>query len=115
MEDQRRYVRIPENSQILYEIIPRKELREGSTRDISQGGLRFSIHQFIPKGSLLKIRVILHEAVFSFEAVVKLVWIRGLPFNEEYEVGVQFVDIPPHAVDYLITYIKVFLYNSKKR
>jgi len=33
-------------------------------------------------------------------------WIRELPYGEEFEVGVEFIDLPPEILEYLINYIK---------
>lgn len=109
MEERRRYVRIPESSQISYEVMPNVKTRDYITRDISQGGIRFFVHEFIPKNSLLKIRLTLEKVTFSFEAVVKLVWIKEAPRSDNYEIGVEFINIPKKATEYLIGYIKTFL------
>lgn len=99
-------MRIPESSQISYEVMPNAKRGEYVTRDISQGGLRFLIHEFIPEKSLLKIRLTLKKRTFSFEAVVKFVWIRRESHNDRYEIGVEFIDLPEQAAKHLIEYIK---------
>ena len=116
MSELRKYARIPEDSQIFYEIIPipSGKARDGATKDISQGGIRFLTQEFIPKDSHLKIRLTLNKTLFSFEALVKFVWIRQLRYSEIYEVGVEFIDIPPKALEYLINYIKACLDTKKK-
>lgn len=109
MVERRRYVRIPESSQISYEVIPEAKIKNYITKDISQGGIRFFVHEFIPKNTLLKIRLTLKNLTFSFEAVVKLVWIREMSRSDKYEIGVEFINIPKKATEYLIDYIKTFL------
>ena len=109
MQERRRFVRIPENSQISYEIIPRPKVGDFFTKDIGQGGIRFFVHEFIPKNSLLKIRLTLKKISFSFETVVKLVWIREDARADRYEVGVEFTNIPNKAAENLMTYIKNIL------
>ena len=111
MEERRKYVRIPENSRISYRCIPKEKFSDFLTKDISQGGIRFMIEEFIPKGSFLKIRLKLSKTSVAVEAIVKAVWIKGMPHSDEYEIGVQFVDIPQHAVQHLICYINDFLMN----
>lgn len=106
MEERRKFVRVPDTSQVSYKVISEERLGEYIARDISQGGLRFFAHEFIPKGSLLKIRISSNEKVFSFEAMAKLVWIREIPDNDKYEVGVEFIDLPKNLVEYVINYIK---------
>lgn len=109
MQERRRYVRIPESSQISYEVIPCLKSENYITKDISEGGIRFLVHEFIPKDSVLKIRLTLKKITFSFEAVAKIMWIRQLPHNDKYEVGVEFMDMPKKAAEYLVNYVKTFL------
>ena len=109
MGERRRYIRIPENLQIFYEVIPTDKVKECATKNISQGGIKFITDEFIPKDSHLKIKVNFYKTLFSFEALVKCVWVREMNYSEEYEIGVDFIDIPPDAVRYLINYIETFL------
>jgi len=109
MQERRKFFRIPESSQISYEIIPSVKRRYFIAKDISQGGIRFFVHDFIPKNSLLKIRLTLKKISFSFEAVVKLIWIREEPRSERYEIGVEFLNLPKKAAESLIAYIKNIL------
>jgi len=41
--------------------------------------------------------------------------IKDMSYGEEYEVGVEFVDLPPEITDYLITYIRVSLNMNRER
>lgn len=102
MIERRRYVRIPESSQISYEVMPNTKTKDYITKDISQGGIRFLVHEFIPKDSLLKIRLNLEKITFSFEAVGRLVWTRELPRSDKCEIGVEFVNMPKknHRISY---------------
>ena len=106
MKDQRKYVRVPESSQVFYEIIPGDRVVECATKDISEGGIRFVTQEFIPQGSHLRIKINFHKTLFSFEALVKWVWESEIPHTEAYEIGVEFIDIPQDAVKYLQHYIE---------
>lgn len=109
MTERRRYIRIPEDSQISYKVVTGIKSDNFLTRDLSQGGIRFFIHEFIAKGSILRIRLTLEKTSFSFEALVRIVWITEDIRNDRYEIGVEFVDIPAEATEYLIAYIKSVL------
>jgi len=109
MEERRKYVRIPENSRISYRCVSSEKVSDHMTKDLSQGGIRFLVHDFIPKGSHLKIKLDLPGALVAIEAMVRLVWIRSVPHSDEYEVGVQFIDMPPPAAMHLIGYIREYL------
>ena len=108
IHERRKYIRIPEAAQITYEVISDKKIRESVTKDLSQGGIRFLVHYFTPKDSHLKIKISFSKVSFSFEAIVRLVWIREIHYSGEYEVGAEFIDIPEKAKEHLIGYIKSF-------
>ena len=109
IQERRRYVRVPENLRLIYEILPAEAIKGCFTRDISQGGVRFLTHEFIPKDSRLRIRFTFPKALFSFEALVKCMWVRQMQCSDEFEVGVEFVDLPLEILKYLISYIKDFI------
>ena len=114
MHERRKYTRVPESLQISYVVLPAEAVKEYLTKDISQGGIRFLTHEFIPKDSRLKIRITFPRTLFSFEALVKCMWVVEMPYGEEFEIGVEFIDLPLEIIEYLISYIKVSL-NIKKK
>ena len=115
MLERRKFIRIPESSQISYEILSGPKVRDYLTRDISQGGIRFFVHEFIRRNSILKIKLTLTKTTFYFEALAKVVWIQEDTLSERYEVGVEFVDIPPNATAHLIDYIRgVLKFNPQQ-
>lgn len=103
-------MRVPARAQVSYKVIPGVEVKEHTAKDISQGGIKFLVHEPVPKGSTLKIRLIAPESSFTFEALVKVVWMKELPSYEggHYEVGVSFIDIPRDALERLVAFIRVF-------
>ena len=109
MRERRKFVRIPENLPISYKLMPSIKTEEIITQDISQGGLRFFVYEFVPKNNFLKIRITLKKIYFSFEALVRVVWIKEQPLAERYEVGVEFINMPKETAERLIDYIKKYL------
>ena len=112
MEERRKYVRVNEKAQISYIVIPDVSPRQYITSDISQGGIRFFVHSFIPKGSHLRVRIIFSKSSVTIEATVILAWIKKLPYGDRHEVGVKFIDISSEAADRLTDYIRSFV-NAK--
>ena len=106
MSERRRFLRIPESSPISYEILPNAKTREFLTKDISQEGIRFFIHKPVPKYSLLRIKLTLEKMFFSFEAIVRVKWVKQEAHGQRYEIGVEFINIPEKAKEHLIDYIK---------
>ena len=105
MLERRRFVRIPDDSTITYRVMPEAKSEDFFTRNISQGGISFLVHKFIPKNRQLKIKLQLKKVPFYFETIVKLVWIRKVAHSERYEIGVEFVSLPEKATELLIAYI----------
>lgn len=112
MIERRRFIRIPDSSQISYEILTELKVKDFLTKNISQGGLRFFVHEFIPHNSILKIRLTLSKSAFCFETLAKVVWVSEDPHSERYEIGVEFVNIPRNATEHLIDYIKSVLKHT---
>jgi len=109
VEEHRRYVRIDEKAPITYTVIPYAKAKQYITSNISQGGMRFFVHDFIQKGSYLKIRPTFSRADVTIEALAELVWISKVPHSDRHEVGVKFVDIPSESADRLANYIRSFV------
>ena len=105
MAERRKFVRIPEDLPITYEVFPIIKTEEFFTKNISQGGICFFVHEFIPKDSKLKIKLTIKKIPFYFEAVVRLAWIKQDPHVERYEIGVEFINISQEAARHLIDYI----------
>ncbi|MFC1514419.1 PilZ domain-containing protein [Candidatus Omnitrophota bacterium] len=109
MMERRRYIRIPERQKISYKVLPDRKAQGLLTRDISQGGIRFLVHTFIPPESLLEVRISFEQVLFSFESTVRVVWVERQPHSERYEVGVEFTNLPKKANQYLVDYITTIM------
>ena len=109
MEERRKYMRVSEKAQISYVVIPVVRSKQDITSDISQGGIRFFVHSFIPNGSHLRVRITFSRANITIEATVMLAWIAKVSNGDKYEVGVKFIDISPKAADHLTNYIRTFV------
>jgi len=103
--ERRKYTRVSDKLQILYEVVSCKKIGEYITRDIGQGGVRFLVHDFIPKDSYLKIKLT-SQSHINYEALVRVVWINKNHCSEDYEVGVEFINMPLEAQKHLIDHIK---------
>jgi c-di-GMP-binding flagellar brake protein YcgR len=109
MVERRRYMRIPENLPLVYEIVPGGTEKENIAKDISQSGMRFLINEFVPKDCRLRVKINFKGTLFNFETLVKCMWTRKIPYSDRYEIGVEFLDMPPKAAEYLVSFIKGYL------
>lgn len=109
MEERRRYIRVNENSHVAYQVMDATQIGDYMTADISQGGLRFYVSEFVPKGTVLKLRLTLKNIFFTFEALAKVAWVREEPHKDRYEVGVEFLNISNEDSLLLMGYIKKIL------
>jgi len=108
MRDRRKFLRIPENLPLTYELLLDAKTDESLTEDISQEGIRFFIDSPVPKYSLLRIRLTLQAVSFSFDALVRVVWIEKSGSGKKYEVGAEFISLPREAAEQLIDYIRSY-------
>ncbi len=109
MNERRQYIRIPESTEISYRLIPETKVSGYLTRDISRGGICFLVHEFLPVGSILKVKLRLKKNYFTFEALVKVKWVKEDTSANRFEIGVEFTDIPPEASRYLVSYIRAIV------
>lgn len=75
--------------------------------NISLGGVRIYSDERLEKGKRLEIEVFLPNG-FSITAITRVVWIDELPPDSDalYDVGLEFIDLPPHATQELKTVLK---------
>lgn len=67
---------------------------EGSVgADISRGGVRIRVHQFIPLRSVVYLKIHLTNPVRTLPVKGTVVWIREVPHSEAFDVGIQFVEV----------------------
>ena len=105
MNEKRRHKRIAEYTSIAYRLPFKKLPEKFITRDISQSGVMFLAHEFIPESMVLDIVVNLTKIPFSFQVYSRVKWIRKDPSGERYEVGVEFMNLSKNAKDKLTKYI----------
>ena len=62
--------------------------------DISQGGVRIRVQQFIPLRTIVNLKIHLNNPSRSVPVKGQVVWVREVPDAEEvFDVGIQFLEI----------------------
>ena len=109
--DRRRDLRIEEESQISFcvspdeESQPHKKIAHCLTGNISRNGALIYTDTFLPVGTFLTLELALGRPYDVITMVGEVRWIKSLPGEEEFEVGNEFIDIPPGGAVTLITYL----------
>ena len=106
--ERRRSVRVGASIPLQYKKL--KELAEGTigaiTHDVSEGGVRFVVNEFLPLASRLVVEVFLPAQPRPIKAISKVAWIRKTSSGEQYIVGNQFLDVAKDDRGQLAEYIK---------
>lgn len=109
--DRRRDLRIQEENQISFSVSleeespPHKKTAHCLTRNISRNGAMIYTDTFLPVQSLLTLELSLGRPYDIITMVGEVRWIKSLPGDEEFEVGLEFIDISPGGAVTLITYL----------
>ncbi len=90
MENRRQFVRIPFYEPVGYQK-QEESCPEGSiARDISQGGLRLSVNNFIALNTILELQIQLPGQSQMITVHAKVIWIREIPYRDDsWQVGLQ--------------------------
>lgn len=115
MKNNRKFIRIPESAEISYRLIKNIKTTGALSKDISKGGLRFFVNEFIPKESVLKIKIIIKKLPYSFEVIAKVKWVKKRFANESFEIGVEFIEVPQKDLQHLERYIEDINYKKSTR
>jgi hypothetical protein len=109
--ERRRDFRIEEENQISFSVSPEdkfpphRKVAHCLTRNISRNGAMIYTDTFLPVGSLLTLDISLGRPYDIITLVGEVRWIRSLPGDEEFEAGLEFIDIPLGGAITLITYL----------
>lgn len=116
MEEKRRFVRIEWPIIVQY-----KALEEPSTqdqivgRDISEGGVSFTVYERLPKGTMLDMQIQVPFDSMPLFAKGSIVWVKkvGEEHAKTFEVGVGFTEIDPRDQKRLKMYISKEMKEKK--
>lgn len=74
------------------------------SRDISSGGIRMTVNEFMPIGSQLEMAIFLPALGREVQIKGRVAWIRENSYSERFDIGVSF--IPDGEVDALKQVLK---------
>jgi c-di-GMP-binding flagellar brake protein YcgR len=107
MINKRRFSRVLQHAELTWRLVNDTKQSGSISKDISAGGLRFFVTKFIPPKSNLRIQATIPDAHLFFEIIGEVKWTRTVYSDEQYEIGVEFTDIPEDALKKLNHYITI--------
>jgi hypothetical protein len=91
MKDRRRFIRIPNSSEMKYEISGSPKVHTSIIQNISPDGACFLAKDFVPVGSIIKLSFSYEK--YFYGGFARVVWIKQLS-EDKYNVGVKFTEDP---------------------
>lgn len=90
--EQRAYRRVEHSEPVRYEFKDPDHFGGCVSYDISEGGIKLRLHEFVALGTELVLNIHLTPDRMV-ECMGKVVWVRQLPYVDQYQVGIEFEDI----------------------
>jgi hypothetical protein len=91
MDNHRTYPRFTCSESVEYHP-PQEESPRGSlSANISLGGIKLTVHEFVPLGTVLKMQINFSNPRRSVPANGKVMWVREIGAGDRYEIGVEFL------------------------
>jgi len=63
------------------------------TDDISQGGVKIRVQEFIPLRTVLHMKIHMNDPARLVPVKGQVVWVREVPHSEVYDIGIRFLEI----------------------
>ena len=90
--DHRRFPRKPFNRAVKCKTSVVEVFAGYLAQDISSGGLRVRVNEFMPVGARLKVQVQLEDQGKVYVLDGKVVWVRQLACSDGCQIGLEFVE-----------------------
>ncbi len=91
--DKRQYPRFSFNEAVVYQT--GEAPSSGSlAADISHGGVRIRVQEFIPLRTVISMKIHLGNPVRTVPIKGKVVWVREVPHSEVFDIGIEFLIDP---------------------
>jgi len=88
-KERREYKRYKIQSPVRFKANEPNKIGAGVSIDLSEGGIRLNINEFLPVKTELLLQIQLELSKF-IECTGKVVWVEKFPFSDRYQAGVQF-------------------------
>ena len=107
VKERRRHPRVNARLPLQYKDIQRPiEAYSGTlSRDVSEGGVRFLSNEFLSVFTRLLLEVSIPSLSRPVKAISKVAWIQKVPRSNQYNVGVQFMDMTEEDKKQLASFV----------
>ena len=89
-EEKRRFSRIIFKQPVQFQLKDPIQLGGSLSFDLSEGGVRIRLNDFIPLAAELTIQIQL-TIEQTVDCVGRVVWVRKVPFSDSYHAGLEFI------------------------
>ncbi|MBI4309375.1 MAG: PilZ domain-containing protein [Candidatus Omnitrophica bacterium] len=90
--DKRQCPRFSFKESIAYQTAQEVPLAGSLSADISQGGVRIRIQEFIALRTVVHLKIHLTNPARVVPVKGEVVWVREVPHSESYDVGIRFLE-----------------------
>lgn len=73
------------------------ELTNSFSQNISEQGMAITTFDFYPVQSRVHVKILSKTWANLLEIIARVVWVRQLPYQQKYRVGLAFVDVSDDA------------------
>lgn len=65
------------------------------SKDLSLGGVRIRVQEFIPLRTVLNLKIHLKHPERQVPVKGEVVWVREVPHSEVFDIGIRFIEVHP--------------------
>ena len=88
-EEKRQFRRLPLKEAVRYEFKDPRRFGACTSSDISEGGIKLTLNDFVPLETDLTLQINLNEGQLV-ECTGRVIWVEKLPFWDAYRAGLKF-------------------------
>ena len=107
--EKRRFPRITLRIPVSYRIRGRTQQLATLSRNIGVGGMGLFTDQFLAPDTLLNLEFSVLRKFFSVYARTR--WIASIPSSDNYQFGLEFLEVQPKDSEYISDYVKMQEHN----
>jgi c-di-GMP-binding flagellar brake protein YcgR len=109
MIERRKEPRVKVSFPVECSFLPERNYFYTVSKDLSMGGVKILVNDFIAKGNLLKLNINLINKVIDLKA--KVVWCNKERMSDRYSAGLQFVEINEKKRKSLATFLNTIFHS----